>query len=64
GSAKLEFMADHNYTAEVVRLGIPDRFVEHGEQPELWAECGYDAASIAEQVKRMGLKRNPHTIAS
>jgi 1-deoxy-D-xylulose-5-phosphate synthase len=64
GSAILEFMADNNYNAEVVRLGIPDQFIEHGEQPELWAECGYDANGIAEQVKKMGIKRNTHTIAS
>jgi 1-deoxy-D-xylulose-5-phosphate synthase len=64
GSAILEFMADNNYNAEVIRLGIPDIFVEHGEQPELWAECGYDANAITEQVKRMGIKRNAHTIAS
>jgi 1-deoxy-D-xylulose-5-phosphate synthase len=64
GSAVLEFMADNNYNAEVVRLGIPDQFIEHGEQPELWAECGYDANAIAEQVKKMGIKRNTHTIAS
>jgi len=64
GSAILEFMADNNYSAEVVRLGIPDEFIEHGDQPELWAECGYDAAAIAGQVKKMGIKRNAHTIAS
>ena len=64
GSAILEFMADNNYNAEVVRLGIPDQFIEHGEQPELWAECGYDANGIAEQVRKMGIKRNTHTIAS
>jgi 1-deoxy-D-xylulose-5-phosphate synthase len=64
GSAVLEFMADNNYSAEVVRLGIPDHFIEHGEQPELWAECGYDAASIAQQVRKMGIKRTAHTIAS
>lgn len=56
GSAVVEFMADHNYSAEVKRLGIPDKWVEHGEQPELWRECGYDAASIEEQAKRMVLK--------
>lgn len=56
GSAVVEFMADHNYSAEVKRLGIPDKWVEHGEQPELWRECGYDAASIEEQSKRMVLK--------
>ena len=64
GSAVLEFMADNNYQAQVVRLGIPDRIIEHGEQPELWAECGYDAKSIAAQVRNLGIKRNAHTIAS
>ena len=64
GSAVLEFMADHNYHAEIVRLGIPDTIVEHGEQHELWAECGYDAAAIAQQVRIMAVKRNAHTIAS
>ena len=64
GSAILEFMADNNYSAQVIRLGIPDRIIEHGEQPELWAECGYDANSIIEQVKKISLKPNAHTIAS
>lgn len=54
GSAVLEFMADNNYTAHIKRLGIPDRVVEHGEQPELWAECGYDSSAIIEAVKELG----------
>ncbi len=53
GSAVLEFMADNNYKAEVKRLGIPDRLVEHGEQPELYAECGYDETAIREAVIQM-----------
>ncbi len=64
GSAVLEFMADNNYKAQVVRLGIPDKIIEHGEQPELWAECGYDAASIVSRVKAMATERKAHTIAS
>jgi 1-deoxy-D-xylulose-5-phosphate synthase len=64
GSAILEFMADNGYNAQVKRLGIADVIVEHGEQPELWAECGYDAAGIAAQVKAIGMKKNAHTIAS
>jgi len=48
----------------VVRLGIPDKVIEHGEQPELWAECGYDAAAIATRIKLMGVKPNAHIIAS
>jgi 1-deoxy-D-xylulose-5-phosphate synthase len=51
GSAVLEFMADQNYSAQVKRLGIPDEYIEHGEQPELWAECGYDANAIKLAVR-------------
>jgi 1-deoxy-D-xylulose-5-phosphate synthase len=53
GSAVIEFMVDQRYSAEVVRLGIPDEYVHHGTQEELWADCGFDAKSIAETVKKM-----------
>ncbi len=53
GSAVLEFMADHNYQAEVRRLGIPDRVVEHGEQSELHHECGFDVEHIEKTVHEM-----------
>ncbi|HWB27070.1 MAG TPA: 1-deoxy-D-xylulose-5-phosphate synthase [Chitinophagaceae bacterium] len=53
GSAVLEFMAQHQYNAEVHLLGIPDRIVEHGTLKELHKECGYDAAGIAEKVREM-----------
>ena len=46
-------MSDHGYDAHVVRLGIPDGIVEHGEQAELWHICGYDAAGIEEQVRKL-----------
>ncbi len=59
GSAVLEFMADHNYTAQVKRLGIPDKVIEHGEQSELYAECGYDDKAIATAVRELiGSKKN------
>ncbi|NGF77296.1 1-deoxy-D-xylulose-5-phosphate synthase [Fluviicola sp. SGL-29] len=53
GSAVIEFMADNQYHAEVVRLGIPDKHINHGTQDELWAECGYDANGIVKTVKTM-----------
>ncbi|MCU0384986.1 MAG: 1-deoxy-D-xylulose-5-phosphate synthase [Flavihumibacter sp.] len=53
GSAVLEFMAAHNYQAEVKMLGIPDRIVEHGSLKELHRECGYDANAIAETLRDM-----------
>jgi len=57
GTAVLEFAADHNYKPEIKRLGMPDLIIEHGEQSELWEECGYDAASIIKEVKRMVMAR-------
>jgi 1-deoxy-D-xylulose-5-phosphate synthase len=51
GSAVLEFMAQYNYSAEVKMLGMPDHIVEHGEQPELYTECGYDTPAIVKAVK-------------
>ncbi len=53
GSAILEFMADNDYHSKVVRLGIPDRIVEHGEQPELYRECGYDTEAIESAVRKL-----------
>lgn len=50
GSAVLEFMADQGYTPRVKRLGVPDRFIEHGSVAELYKLCGLDAESIANQL--------------
>jgi 1-deoxy-D-xylulose-5-phosphate synthase len=53
GSAVIEFMVDQKYSAEVVRLGIPDRYVHHGTQEELWADCGFDVNGIVAATKKL-----------
>jgi 1-deoxy-D-xylulose-5-phosphate synthase len=54
GSAVLEAAADAGVSAKHVRrLGVPDRFVEHGERGELLAELGLDMASIVRAAKEM-----------
>ena len=53
GSAVLEFMADHGYTPQVKRIGVPDQFIEHGSIPELYKLCGMDADSIAEIIRQL-----------
>jgi 1-deoxy-D-xylulose-5-phosphate synthase len=53
GSAVLEFMAKHNYTAELKMLGMPDAITEHGEPAELYAECGYDVKGIVKAVRKL-----------
>ncbi|HEY4798741.1 MAG TPA: 1-deoxy-D-xylulose-5-phosphate synthase [Bacteroidia bacterium] len=58
GSAVLEFMAEHNYSAQVKRLGIPDKVIEHGEQKELYSECHYDAnAMMKAAIDLVGVKK-------
>jgi 1-deoxy-D-xylulose-5-phosphate synthase len=53
GSAILEFMCDNTYTSQVKRLGIPDKFVDHGTQQELYKECGIDPDSIISTILAM-----------
>lgn len=51
GSAVVEFMNENNYSANIIKLGVPDRFIEQGSQKELYKECGYDAESIYNTIK-------------
>ncbi|WP_437919404.1 1-deoxy-D-xylulose-5-phosphate synthase [Sphingobacterium sp. LRF_L2] len=64
GSAVLEFMVDHGYKAQVIRLGIPDEVVDHGEQSELWKICGYDASSIVSTCKTLATSIKTDTMVS
>jgi 1-deoxy-D-xylulose-5-phosphate synthase len=54
GSAVSEFITDHKYNTQLVRLGIPDRFVEQGSIGELQRECGYDSDGIVRSSKFIG----------
>jgi 1-deoxy-D-xylulose-5-phosphate synthase len=56
GSAVLEFASDNNYKAKVVRLGIPDNFIEQGTLQELYNECGYHVNGIIKAVKEIVIK--------
>lgn len=50
GSAVLEYMADHDHTPHVRRLGIPDRFIEHGAVDILRHLCGIDKEGIRDAL--------------
>ena len=59
GSAVIEFMSDQGYQSIVKRLGIPDKYIHHGTQKELWSDCGFDTKSIINQVNKMvGFSKN------
>lgn len=50
GSAVLEWLEDNGYRKNVVRLGLPDHFVEHGTVAELQHIVGIDAEGIIDAV--------------
>ena len=52
GSAILEFMSDHGYTPTVKRIGIPDKFIQHGTAAQLYQLCGMDEDSLTEELLR------------
>jgi 1-deoxy-D-xylulose-5-phosphate synthase len=51
GAGVLEYFADKGYKNNVLRIGLPDDYVEHGTQKELHALLKIDPSGIAEQVK-------------
>jgi 1-deoxy-D-xylulose-5-phosphate synthase len=58
GSAVLEAVCDAGLdTSRLRRLGIPDRFIEHGERSELLADLGLDPAGIAASCRNLHLRR-------
>ena len=52
GSAVAEAMAAAGLNARMLHLGLPDRFVDHGDPVQLLAQCGLDAAGIAGAIRK------------
>lgn len=51
GDAVMEYLNDNNISGfNVKRVGIPDKFVQHGTVPQLMRVCKMDAESIAELI--------------
>ncbi|MFO7708977.1 MAG: 1-deoxy-D-xylulose-5-phosphate synthase [Desulfobacterales bacterium] len=62
GSAVLELLSDEGVTqAAVERIGVPDRFVEHGPPQLLRTRYGLDAAAIVKAADRL-LRRNGQAV--
>jgi len=54
GSAVLEFASEHGYyDTRVERMGIPDRFIEHGSVTKLLEEIGLTKEEIINRVKKL-----------
>jgi 1-deoxy-D-xylulose-5-phosphate synthase len=51
GSAVAEHLAGQGHAARLLHLGLPDRFVEHGDPALLLKQCGLDANGILAAVR-------------
>ena len=50
GSAVLEVLSKNNIIIPTLNIGIPDEFVNHGSQEEIYKQCGLDAKSIKKKI--------------
>lgn len=53
GSAVMEFMAENNYKPSIIRLGLPDQFIEHGSTPQLLHLCNIDKEAVIDVLNRI-----------
>jgi len=51
GSAVEEWLMDNDYVRKVVRIGLPDSFIEHGSPAELYDMLGIDAKGIKNRIQ-------------
>jgi 1-deoxy-D-xylulose-5-phosphate synthase len=59
GSAVAEALAAAGLTRPLLQLGLPDKFIDHGDAPQLLAQCGLDAAGIAASITQRLSKAMP-----
>ena len=52
GSEVARVLNEAGSRVRVLQLGLPDRFVDHGDQAQLLVESGLDAASVLDKIKR------------
>jgi 1-deoxy-D-xylulose-5-phosphate synthase len=65
GSAVIEALAEAGVEIPVLVLGLPDRFIDHGDPGLLLSQCGLDAAGIERSVReRFGIGQPKVTVAS
>src|SRR4051794_27383341 len=58
GSAVAESLAARDITVRILHLGLPDRFIDHGEQSQLLAQAGLDRDAILKSIE-LRVNRTP-----
>jgi len=60
GAAVAEVLADEEVRTPLLRLGLPDQFLQHGKRDALLAELGLDAVGVAERVRKRLHRMHEH----
>lgn len=53
GSRINKFMADNNYKSKIVNIGLPDKFVQHGNAEDIYEYVGLSPKDIADKIKSL-----------
>jgi 1-deoxy-D-xylulose-5-phosphate synthase len=64
GSAVAEALAQAGIVKPILHLGLPDRFIDHGDVTVLLARCGLDAAGIANSITQRFGKGEPRLVVN
>ena len=64
GSAVAEAMAAGGIVKPLLQLGLPDKFIDHGDAQQLLAQCGLDAAGIAASIRQRIHAQEPRLVVN
>jgi 1-deoxy-D-xylulose-5-phosphate synthase len=64
GSAVAEALAAAGIVKPILHLGLPDKFIDHGDVAQLLAMCGLDAKGIAAAIKKRFDKGEPRLVVN
>lgn len=53
GTAVMEYMMENGFTPTIKRLGLPDRFIEHGSTPQLLHLCHIDEDAVISTLREL-----------
>ena len=56
GTAVMEYMMDNGFTPTIKRLGLPDRFIDHGSTPQLLHLCHIDEDAVISTLRELTLR--------
>jgi 1-deoxy-D-xylulose-5-phosphate synthase len=64
GAAVTEALAEAGIAKPILNLGLPDKFIDHGDAAQLLAQCGLDANGIVASIKKRFGKDEPRLVVN